>query len=101
MKMNMFYRLDENREPVPCDLDEWVEYQAAGDHCLMLEGGKNEEDEAVSTVFVGLDNSLGRGTPQMFETMHFPGNEMMRCSTFAEAEIQHQEMVVRFMKDVN
>lgn len=96
----MFYKLDEDKNPVPCELDEWVRYQATGKHCLLL---AELGDEQVSTVFLGLDSTIyGSEHPRfMFETMHFPGNECERCSTYAEAELQHQQMVVRFMKDVN
>jgi hypothetical protein len=50
----------------------------------------------VSTVFLGLDHSFGRGRPLLFETMIFRGPAssredvwMERCGTWEEAEAQH------------
>jgi hypothetical protein len=51
----------------------------------------------VSTVFLGLDHGSGSGPPLLFETMVFTdgdgGGESRRCSTWAEAEAQHREVV--------
>ena len=50
----------------------------------------------VSTVFLGLDHRwLGGGPPLLFETMVFGGADevCLRCSTWAEAEAQHAEVV--------
>jgi hypothetical protein len=51
----------------------------------------------VSTVFLGLDHSFGKGPPILFETMVFTdgdgGADERRCSTWAEAETQHREVV--------
>jgi len=51
----------------------------------------------VSTVFLGLDhNFFGDGPPILFETMVFADAEAVdqyRCSTWAEAEAQHQRVV--------
>ena len=52
----------------------------------------------VSTVFLGLDHRYGDGPPVLFETLVFGGEsdgEMMRYSTWEEAEIGHKEMVER------
>jgi hypothetical protein len=50
----------------------------------------------VSTVFLGIDhNWFGNGPPLLFETMVFGGPEdghLMRCSTWAEAEQQHERV---------
>jgi hypothetical protein len=47
----------------------------------------------VSTVFLGLDHNFGGGPPLVFETMVFDKNDeggyCERCSTWAQAEIQH------------
>ena len=56
----------------------------------------------VSTVFLGLDHSFGRGPPLIFETMAFP-NEWWsdyyqdRYSTEAEALAGHRRAVRRFL----
>ena len=51
----------------------------------------------VSTVFLGLDHSFRGGPPILFESMAFwedeGGYEGRRCSTWAEAEAMHREMV--------
>ena len=58
----------------------------------------------VSTVFLGLDHQFGRGGPPMlFETMIFGDpldGEMLRCSTWEQAETQHAAMVERVKKHV-
>lgn len=71
MKTNDKYILDDKGDVIPCDdLMEWagwfetskdkrkVAYDEVGDHY-------------VSTVFLGLDHSFGRGEPLLFETMVF------------------------------
>lgn len=49
----------------------------------------------VSTMFLSLDHRhFGDGPPLVFETMIFPGAEMVgRCSTWDEAEAMHEEAV--------
>ena len=52
----------------------------------------------VSTVFLGIDHNHFGGEPLLFETMIFGGEneyEMTRCSTWEEAEAQHNEMIGR------
>ena len=53
-------------------------------------------DVKVSTVFLGLDHSFGGGKPLLFETMIFGGAHdeyQTRCSTWDEADAQHQAAV--------
>lgn len=55
-------------------------------------------DVTVSTVFLGLDHSFGRGKPLLFETMVFGGEldgEQDRYHTWEEAEKGHKNMVRR------
>ena len=55
----------------------------------------------VSTVFLGLDHQWGTGAPLLFESMIFTGGEggdSWRCSTWGEAEAQH-EAAVRLCQD--
>jgi len=50
----------------------------------------------VSTVFLGLDHQWGKGPPLLFETMVFRDGEACeccRCSTWMEAEAQHQRVL--------
>ena len=52
----------------------------------------------ISTVFLGLDHSYSlEGPPLIFETLVFGGpldGEMLRCSTWEEAEAAHEAIVV-------
>ena len=102
--MARFYKL-KNKEIVPCGLMEWAETMGRGDHILWHNQYLLDRAELVSTVFVGhcqtFDVEDGAIPPNMFESMHFPGNESRSCSTYDEAEKQHQEMVAEWLKDVN
>ena len=55
------------------------------------------DDLQVSTVFLGLDHNWGEGAPLVFETMVFNSASMdeycERCSTWEQAEAQHDRMV--------
>lgn len=54
------------------------------------------KDATVSTVFLGLDHSFGKGPPLLFETMVFGGPKdqyQKRYSTWEEAEQGHQRIV--------
>ena len=95
MDVDMFYKLDDNNEPVPCGLDEWTASFGGLKHILWRDHYERDETEMVSTIFLGLAHAGG-----MFETMHFPGNELRRCETYERAEKQHQEMVAEWIKDV-
>jgi hypothetical protein len=121
--MNHWYKLDENRNPVPVDLmtgaveceervkthrqtgvDPWsvgkdeivLEIKYAGSF-LGVRYGKKEIKVTVSTVFLGLDHSFGGGPPVLFETMVFgmpDGSEYQdRYHTWQEAEAGHREVV--------
>ena len=55
-------------------------------------------DVHISTVFLGLDHSFGRGPPLLFETMIFGGAHdgyQERCSTWEQAEAMHAEAVAK------
>jgi hypothetical protein len=57
----------------------------------------------ISTVFLGLDHSLGGPHPMLFETMVFRGgngDECMRCETWDEAEKQHAAMVAKLRAEI-
>lgn len=53
----------------------------------------------ISTVFLGIDYSWGKGPPVLWETMVFGGKldrEMNRCSgSWEQAEAMHADMVER------
>lgn len=86
-----YYKLDENKKTIPCDLMEWSQRFEDQD------GRRVEWTEIdkfdISTVFLGLDHNYFGGRPLLFETMIFDpdGNDvyMRRCSTWEEAQGQH------------
>ena len=61
----------------------------------------------ISTVWIGLDYSFGKGSPMIFETMIFPckgeGGElyMNRYHTVEEAKKGHQYVVDNYKKLIN
>lgn len=79
----MYYRLNDNNEPEPCE---------AKDVELGTRVGLGKYgDYVVSTVFLGIDHRFGPdGPPLVFETMIFPKGDMTeewvaRYSTYQEA----------------
>ncbi|MGY3278085.1 hypothetical protein [Bradyrhizobium sp. S3.7.6] len=116
-----------NREPVLCrDLMTWVQ-QFETRATLKKETGTDPwrvaltdlgDDVYVSTVFLGLDHSFGRGRAVLFETMIFrrgTGIEMPsgtqlpedlfgykeRCCTWDEAEAMHERAVQFARAEIN
>lgn len=92
--MNGRYIL-KGKTAVPCDgLMDWAEWIEKGDRLVAKTKVGNVAE--VSTVFLGLDHSFGRGLPVLFETMVFGGKldqQMDRYHTWEEAELGHQIMV--------
>jgi len=103
-----YYILNDAREPVHIfDTFEWACWFEAhtADRIVKQEYAGNYR---ISTVFLGLDHNFSRitlgksGPPILFETMVFPrfgkrGNDLLceRCSTWAEAEAQHEAIASR------
>lgn len=59
-------------------------------------------DVKISTVFLGLDHQFGDGPPLLFETMIFGGKHdefCDRCTTWGEAEIMHQQALLKVEED--
>ena len=88
------YILD-GHTPVAChDVFEWSETRYKQDSHVADEMVGNTR---ISTVFLGLDHSWQGGPPMLFETMTFDENgstsDPLRCSTWEEAEQQHQRVV--------
>jgi hypothetical protein len=86
----------EDKTPVLCeDLIAWDKFMSTESRRVKATVTKNGW---ISTVFLGLDHNLSvEGEPLLFETMIFYGPlnmYMQRCSTWDEAEIQH-EVVLR------
>lgn len=89
--MTRYWKLD-GHKPVPTDdVLEWAKiYEGTGRFVAQSEicGSR------ISTVFLGIDHGHGSGSPLLFETMIFDGPQdqyQERCSTWEEAEAQHQE----------
>lgn len=90
----MYWKL-KDKKPIPvCNTIEWAQSFDSADRVIArTEIGK---DVVVSTVFLGLDHSFGKGAPLLFETMIFGGPHdeyQERYSTFEEAEKGHDEAV--------
>lgn len=88
--MTRYYVLD-GRDVVPVgDVSKW------GEMFEDMNARRVSEDmvgEArISTVFLGIDHSFGRGPPLLFETMIFGGEHdgfQERSSTYGQAEAMH------------
>lgn len=101
-----YYKLDENKNAVPCSFCEWIKG-------LEELHGKNTKHVAediidgkwISTIWLGLDhNWCDNGPPLIFETMVFiengSGQEIYceRYSTWQEAEEGHKH-AMQWVKD--
>lgn len=85
------YFILDGHVPKPVPMEEWARWFGSSDRTVRRTetGGA-----AISTVFLGLDHSFGGGPPLLFETMIFGGEHdgyQDRCSTWAQAEAQHEE----------
>ena len=74
------------------DLIKWSTWFENANRCV---AETKLNGKRISTVFLGLDhNFFSNGKPHLFETMIFPEcNYCERCSTWKEAEIQHEKAV--------
>jgi len=93
--MRDHYILD-GRTPVPTDMMTWAKWFETADRTV----SKTQIGEwEVSTVFLGLDHAFDDGRPPLlFETLVFGGpldGNMVRYSTWDQAEAGHAEMVNR------
>lgn len=81
------------------DLGKWMEWFHDRAKCRIVQIWTHGE-VTISTVFLGMDHGLGNSTrPMLFETMFFGGpfdGEWHRCSTWEEAEEQHQSAIDDF-----
>jgi len=95
----MFYKLDENKNAVPCSCDEW------GDQIQEMTRTRtkhvNQEtvgDYWISTVWLGLEHGYNKNRPLIFETMIKHKSKkwldyQARYSTWKEAEEGHKQAV--------
>lgn len=91
----LWYKL-EGKVPVPDETCVWAVKEKNATKRIV--GETKVRDATVSTVFLGLDHSLGRKTPVLFETLVFGGSmngECNRYETWDQAEKGHQQMVDR------
>lgn len=91
------YFVLKDREVVPSDVMTWAKFFEDFDNRVVAKT-KVGDDVEVSTVFLGSNHRFGEGPPLVFETMVFGGEldeEMMRYSTYDEAEAGHKAMVAR------
>ncbi len=99
--MNIYYILDENKNPIPCDDGGWIKlYEGKQEERRV---GRDEiDDYDISTVFLALDHNFWGGEPLVFETMIFDKNGdeiyLRRYSTWTEAEKGHKK-AVQWVKD--
>lgn len=89
--------LDDNDEVIEADSDAWSRWRWSANGRGRRRIARDEiNDVLVSTVFIGLDFSLGEGAPMVFETMIFGGpyNERTEWSaTKADALAVHAKAV--------
>lgn len=92
---DLYYILNENKEPVAVDMLQWAEW--SGDQTKKIVKQNNFPDGVrVSTVFLGLDHAWGNEIPILFETMIFGGEHdqfQEHYSTWAAAEEGHQRAI--------
>ena len=89
-----FYTL-KDRQVVPATMEEWARDLADPDR-IVAQWRFADDAVLVSTVFLGIDHRwVGEGPPLVFETMVFDGpmhGHQERCSTWREAEAQHERV---------
>lgn len=102
--MGDYYILDENKNAIPCSVDDWIEQREQ----MRKTKTKHVADEMIghfriSTVWVGLNHNLGKnGEPLLFETMVFDQNgDDIYCAhywTWQQAEEGHKK-AIQWVKD--
>lgn len=93
--MSGHYILDADGNPAVVDLLTWADWYENADEARRV-ARTQIGDADVSTVFLGLDHSSGRGQPLLFETMVFGGEQngwQTRYSTREEADAGHAAAV--------
>ena len=84
------YVLDDDEKAVlEPDLSKWAKWFETADRHV---AGEDIGGARVSTVFLGLDHSLGDGPPMLYETMIFGGNHdqhQERCGDRVAALAMH------------
>jgi|SRR3990167_1170054 len=98
------YILDDNHNTIPASLTEWGKWFQTARKKRIVKQVTLLNGYYLSTVFLGLDHSFGRGKPLLFETMVFISKDNLdeqdraRYTTWKEAEKGHAEMVKKWKK---
>lgn len=99
----MWYKLDKNRNPVPCADGEYPKKDVTNENEWRV-GNDMIDDVHVSTVFLGLDHRFGEGEPILFETMIFGGKHdeyQERYCTWNEAAEGHKRAIELVKRDAD
>lgn len=97
----MYYILDGKTVVPTTDIKKWGEWFQENYNNRHVADTK-KDNIRVSTVFLGVDHSLGYGPLQVFETMVFGGEhdgDMNRYSTWEEAEKGHNTVCIQVWGD--
>ncbi len=94
--MNILFRL-EGRAAVPeSDPSRWVKWRMSHqDDCNVAKSVVGPD--LVSTVFLGVDYSMGQGPLQIFETLWDGGTK--RYATWREAQAGHDDIVLQLLRE--
>jgi hypothetical protein len=96
---HIYYILDTEHKAIPCDLEQWSNWFETDRRVAQSRVG----NVLISTVFLGIDHRwTGDGKPLLFETLIFNGlrdGYLRRCSTWEEAEHQHQDALKLVSQD--
>lgn len=117
-----WYKLDEHKRPVPCDVQE-AERVLTGHKIIETADGRRQlkvganvqrvsvlryktpffiEEVRTSTTFLALDHSLGDGEPVLFETMVFGGvnnGYQERYTSYELAMAGHRRIAAQQLAD--
>jgi hypothetical protein len=96
-----FYVEDDNGDPYPVrNLDAWVEYQRSDQRVVafssLLPDPDQDDTTHVSTVFVGINQELGRTPPLLYETAVFRGTaivDLVHSESRDAAQDTHDQIV--------
>lgn len=93
---NLYYTLDENKNPVAVEMWTYVEAHKSVTHVGDDTVEVNGEKVRISTVFLGMNHAWNDGPPILFETMIFGGDHdefQERYETWNEAEEGHKKAI--------
>lgn len=94
----MWYKLDKENNPVPCEAIEFSEWEKDNMNQRVLKQD-HIDNVLVSTVFLGLDHGFGSKAPVLWETMIFGGQHdsyTERYDSYEEACLGHQRAIDLF-----